>query len=380
MSINLLSVLIDSGQHQRTQCPLLLTLPEALPTGNWQLRSEEGDLLPLQSLQGNHAATLFEDLPARSTRIYHVEPADDPVEPVARITHLPEQGRIRLALRESSVTEYHYKNVLARPYFYPLLSPEGISLTRSYPMQTDVPGETQDHPHHRSLWIAFGEVNGVDNWSEGQGHGHTEHQTLTSSDSGSVNGRFSTTSLWTDSAHNPILSQHLEVKLWATDPSIRILDFDIRLEATHGDVHFGDTKEGGILAVRVASPLDVPRGGRIENVYRGVNEGDTWGKAAHWCDYSGTIEGHPVGIAILDHPLSFRSPTHWHVRNYGLMTANPFGYAAYTNGINNGSHLLPNSQSLSFHYRLVLHHGNASDGQINSHYLNYAIPPTVRFA
>ena len=131
---------------------------------------------------------------------------------------------------------------------------------------------------------------------------------------------------------------------------------------------------------RAASALDVPRGGRIENVYGGVDEGETWGKAAHWCDYSGTVDGQAAGIAILDHPLSFRYPTHWHVRDYGLMTANPFGYAAYTNGAKNGSHLLNAGATLSFSYRVVLHRGNATQADIPAHYLNFAAPPRVLFA
>ena len=32
-----------------------------------------------------------------------------------------------------------------------------------------------------------------------------------------------------------------------------------------------------------------------------------------------------MGIAILNHPASFRYPTYWHVRDYGLFAANPFG-------------------------------------------------------
>jgi hypothetical protein len=257
------------------------------------------------------------------------------------------------------------------------MAPGEVSVTRSYPMRTDVPGEMHDHPHHRSLWIAFGEVNGADNWSEEKGHGYTLHQSLDRRESGSVCGGFTTTSLWADADQKPLLTQLLAVTVWAASDSVRLLDFAIDLTATHGDVTFGDTKEGGILAARVASSMDVPRGGRIENVYGGIDEAETWGRAAHWCDYSGEVEGQSVGLAILDHPHSYRYPTHWHVRNYGLMTANPFGYAAYTNGLKNGSHTLKRGETLCFRYRVVLHRGDATFGGVNAHYHNFVSPPKV---
>ena len=137
------------------------------------------------------------------------------------------------------------------------------------------------------------------------------------------------------------------------------------------------SKEGGILSVRVASEMDVPRTGRITNVYGGTNEAETWGKAAHWCDYSGSVEGKQVGIAVLDHPHSFRYPTHWHVRDYGLMTANPFAYAAYTDGVKDGSHTLKSGDTLAFRYRVVLHRQSCNDAQINERYLDFVAPPRV---
>jgi len=57
----------------------------------------------------------------------------------------------------------------ARPFWYPLPDPYGTSITRGYPLVL-IDGEKQDHPHHRSLWVAYGEVNGTDNWSEQEGH------------------------------------------------------------------------------------------------------------------------------------------------------------------------------------------------------------------
>jgi hypothetical protein len=38
-------------------------------------------------------------------------------------------------------------------YFWPIVGPGGMKMTRAYPTQ-DIEGEKQDHPHHRS--VCFG--------------------------------------------------------------------------------------------------------------------------------------------------------------------------------------------------------------------------------
>jgi len=36
------------------------------------------------------------------------------------------------------------------------------------------------------------------------------------------------------------------------------------------------------------------------------------------------IDGKALGICFMNHPASYRFPTDWHVRNYGLFAANAF--------------------------------------------------------
>jgi hypothetical protein len=45
---------------------------------------------------------------------------------------------------------------------------------------------------------------------------------------------------------------------------------------------------------------------------------------AAWADNYGAIDGKPLGICFMNHPTSYRFPTDWHVRNYGLFAANAF--------------------------------------------------------
>jgi len=306
------------------------------------------------------------------------EPVFTPVKEhrVAPVALTDDGSAILVAIGGEPFTTYRYAGVPARPYFWPVLAPGGVPVTRAWPMRDDVPGETHDHKHHRSMYFAFGEVNGVDNWSEEPGHGHTVHRSVDQIVSGPVFGRFRTTSDWTDASGSRILTQHATVTFWnVRGADMRMMDVDLRLIATDGAVHFGDTKEGGMLTVRVATPMDVPNGGRIENSYGGVNERETWGHAAHWCDYSGIVNGVRVGVAVMDHPLSFRYPTYWHVRDYGLMGANPFALSAYTKGAKDGSYTLQADAEMRFLYRVIVHVGDAAEADVAGHYLDFATPP-----
>jgi len=360
-------IVIRAGYHPRVHCPVRIAWPHVHTPPSLVA---DGAIIPAQQ-DGNDL--VFIPLPLRpgtqATYTLSEEPAIDSV----RLTDMGD--RIRVELDGEEFTNYWYRDVPARPYFWPVCAPDGVRVTRNYPMQKNVPGETQDHPHHRSMYFAFGSVNGADNWSEEPGHGYTIHKTVDEMVSGPVFGRFATTGDWTDRDGKKILTQKATVTFWRGDVDARLIDFDLRLIADEGDVLFGDTKEGGLLTVRVASAMDVLRGGRIENAYGGINEPETWGRAAHWCDYSGVVDGQPVGIAVLDHPLSFRYPTYWHVRDYGLMAANPFALGDYTGGLKNGSHLLKAGEELRFVYRVLIHLGDAGEGDVRHHYLNFVSPP-----
>jgi hypothetical protein len=77
----------------------------------------------------------------------------------------------------------------------------------------------------------------------------------------------------------------------------------------------------------------------------------------------------------MDHPISFRYPTYWHVRDYGLMGANPFALEAYTRGAKDGSYVLEAGAEMRFVYRVIVHLGDAAEADIAGHYLDFATPP-----
>src|SRR5438067_639321 len=85
-----------------------------------------------------------------------------------------QDGKLVIEIGAHPFAEYHYQNV-PKPYLYPVLGPGGERMTRDWPMK-DVPEEDHDHPHHRSIWYAHGDVNGQDFWSESDKAGKTVHQ------------------------------------------------------------------------------------------------------------------------------------------------------------------------------------------------------------
>ena len=108
----------------------------------------------------------------------------------------------------------------------------------------------------------------------------------------------------------------------------------------------------------------------------GVRDGATWSKRAAWCDYYGPVDGHLVGVAIFDHPANPRHPTWWHVRDYGLFTANPFGRHDFEKLPDKtaGNLVVPAGQSVTFRYRFYFHEGDEQQAQVAARYAEYAAP------
>jgi hypothetical protein len=136
-------------------------------------------------------------------------------------------------------------------------------------------------------------------------------------------------------------------------------------------VTFGDTKEG-MFGLRVASSMDVTRkkGGKITNA-EGLTDERAWGQASPWVDYVGPVKDQTVGIAVLNHPASFRYPTTWHVRTYGLFAANPFGWKDFGKA-ERGDHTLPAGESIRFAYRVILHKGDTASLGVPAMFQAYA--------
>ena len=291
-------------------------------------------------------------------------------------------NHIKFSLGEDEFTQFHFNedNDRHRPYFYPLNAPCGVGVTRDFPI-ADVEGDQTDHIHHTGLWTAWGKVNGSDNWAAEKTSGWQKvKDSSIKIKNNSIYTQIDTDIEWLNRKQSKVdLDEHRTIKIYNVSHSqSRIMDFDIRLTPRKKNVKFGDTKEGGFLSVRVKPVMNVnsKKGGVITNSEgkkskNKLSESKVWGKSAAWCDYSGIVEGQKVGVAIMDHPKNVNHPTTWHVRNYGLMTANPFGLSHFVNKKKNGSYILKVGEELRFRYRLIVHDGDAKSANLVEEYANY---------
>jgi hypothetical protein len=307
----------------------------------------------------------------------------------ADAVELRRQGnRIEVRIGGRPFTTYYFGPESPKPYLHPLRSAQGTIVTRGYPMVKNIPGESHDHPHHRALFFTHGDVNGIDFWGEGPPskaaqttHGRTysseelpkgrtvfrKLEEITSGpDSGSTRADFDLVG-----PGGKVIAAETQAYTFRGDPSTRAIDCEFTIQATNGPVKMGDTKEG-TFAIRVVKALEAPNVHML-NSEGGVGEKQIWGKRANWVDYSGTVAGEKLGIAIFDDPTNPKHPTYWHAREYGLFAVNPFGeHDFYGDPKRDGSITIPAGGSLTFRYRVLIHHGDAAEAKVAEAYEQYA--------
>jgi len=369
-------LVVAAGPHPRHDVPMRLKVGRCQKA---RLVDEAtGRPVPCQIAHGE-LLWVLDRLAAGETKSYILETGRGSAANAVAVRAERAADKVEFFIRELPFMTYNFGKQWARPFFYPVIGPDFVQLTRSYPMIEDVPGETTDHPHHKSFWVAHGDVGGVDNWSEEKGHGRIVSKRLKEVTSGAVAAIVCQDLEWVSRRGASVVSEEREIRVYAAPPDQRIVDLRVTFKAKSRKVVFGDTKEGGICSVRVATPMVGSRGGKIENSYGAIGEAECWGRRAVWCDYSGTVNAKPVGIAIFDTPGNLRHPTYWHVRDYGLMTANPFGISHFQpDSGERGDWTLPPRKELTFRYRIYMHRGDATIGRVRDKYHDYVNPPTVR--
>ena len=297
----------------------------------------------------------------------------------ARAARRPRRGGVKITEHDEKVTveingklftEYRFKDA-QRPYFYPVIGPTGVPVIRHWPMG-DGPNEAHDHPHHKSLWYTHGDVNGVDFWADGDSKGRIVHDKFLEVRSGREVGVIKQQNKWV-TADGKVVCTDTRTHRFYNRPEGQVMDLDVTIHASHGKVTMGDTKEGS-MAIRLTPTMrlkgKVGRGHIINS--EGVTDGKTWGKRAAWCDYYGPVEGDVVGVAIFDHPKNPKHPTWWHVRDYGLFAANPFGVHNFENKpAGTGNIEIPAGESLTWRYRFYFHKGDEKEGKVAEHYRAY---------
>ena len=320
-------VTVRGGEADAGPTPVVTEVDGGVPKGVYQLQPDRsGSPLPAQVFeygQKRFLATVLPGAAGAPPTLYTLRtPASNEAGSTAMVTIHPQGQNLVVEIDQKPLTEYRV-DAGPKPILFPLIGPTGDAYTRAYPMLA-VPGEDNDHPHQRSCWFTYGNVNGIDFWAEGAKCGKIKEIYRTIVTEGPVLARVVTQNDWLRPDGQRVCTDERTVTFYRI-PESRIIDFEFKIQAPDGPVTFGDTKEG-MFGIRVACSMDVARktGGRITNA-EGVTDLKAWGKASPWVDYVGPVKQKTVGIAVLNHPASFRYPTNWHVRPYGLFAANPFG-------------------------------------------------------
>ncbi len=287
--------------------------------------------------------------------------------------------RIEVVIGGLPFTTYYFGAAAAKPYLFPLRSPQGTVVTRSFPMLDDVPGEDRDEPHQRAMYFAHGDINGYDFWGEAEFPRWSRHSVSTfgrtvfrrldemrdGPESGSLRAEFDLVT-----SDGRVIAGETQAYRFTGDRQARIIDCEFTIRASHGPVKIGDTKEGtfAIRLVKALGPL-----GHMVDSNGATGEKAIWGKRADWVDCYGNVAGEDVGVAIFDHPKNLRYPTYWHARHYGLLAANPFGLREFLHDRrSNGSFVIAAGESLTLRYRVFIHHGDFHEAHVVDAYKQYA--------
>ena len=261
-----------------------------------------------------------------------------------------------------------------KPVLYPVIGPHGIGMTRNYPFK-EVEGEAKDHVHHASLWFTHGEVNGISFWHNGKDTGKIIPTELVRS-KGGRQGSIVSKNNWVGPDGKVVCTDRTAIGFRKMKNGM-FVSFNVTIFASEGDVTFGDTKEGS-MGIRTHPNLRLTNGKGVTTANghalnsAGNKDKELWGKRAKWVDYWGNIDGHTVGVAILDHPDNLRHPTWWHARDYGLVAANPFGihnFEGKKKGV--GDFKLKKGEKQSFRYGILFHEGDAQVADIAGSYTKW---------
>jgi hypothetical protein len=302
------------------------------------------------------------------------------------------QRRVDITIDGQPFTSYLWPTTLKKPVLYPLITDEGITVTRGYPLEPR-PNERVDHPHHAGLWFNYGNVNGFDFWNNSDAikpedrakMGTILQSKIVSTKSGRDRGELVVESVWVTGAGQQLLDQTTRY-IFLRRKNARVIDQVITLKALDRAV-FNDDKEG-VLGMRVAHWLESPdeKGGvfldangrptKVDStdtsgatgVYltsEGVKGGAVWSTRGKWCALTGHTGDHTVTVAILDHPKNPGYPTYWHARGYGLFAANPLGRSIFDPKQPAFNFTMEKDQAVTFRYRVILLSGEAAPEKWN---------------
>ncbi|MDX1966458.1 MAG: PmoA family protein [Planctomycetaceae bacterium] len=278
---------------------------------------------------------------------------------IPRCQALPIAGhQVQFLIDGQERLRWNFDPSYPRPFFYPLIGPGGVSLTRM-----GHPG-APNHDHHQSVWFAHHKVLGIDFWGN-TGDARIRQQEWLAYVDGDAEAVMAVRLGWFD-GHDPraLLTQDVVAAVRPGPERETFLEIQTTLTPTADELELGKTNFG-LLAVRVAKSLSAYfGGGQIVDSEGRAGEPAIFGQQARWMDYSGPATPDTTeGITFFDHPANPGHPCHWHVREDGWMGAS-LCFAE--------PRLLQKLQPLTLRYLLHLHRSGADQARSATVFAEFA--------
>ncbi len=310
--------------------------------------------------------------PRGTTRKFELHVKRDERVPAAATAKVTEGKCVDVAAGGKPIFRYNHGTVAQFPdkpskydracYFHPLWAPCGETITGDY---------HPDHAHHRGLWFAWVKADAgaikANFWEIQEGRGKFVNKALTPI-AGPVFAGFT--------AHNDlvsggktILKETLTARAYAARSGPRLIDLDVRHEATDEDVVLGKLHYGG-LGFRGRDEWNEK--GAIVDVLtsEGKTRKDANATKARWIDFTGRLGAEGWGgILAIEHPANPRYPN-------GVRVHPSMAFFS-TTLVQPDAYTIKKGEPLVLRYRLVIHDGKPDKALAERLAADFASPPTV---
>ncbi|HXJ73483.1 MAG TPA: PmoA family protein [Candidatus Dormibacteraeota bacterium] len=383
------SVIVEAGAYDRHEVVVAFKLPPEVRSARTLRRGQE--TIPLQVAKDGTGMFKVTDLGRGKSISYDFVVRDD--QAPARGSQLrsrQQDSRIQFAFTSTAqaqatpqpLLEYQaeagplpradIKPIFKRGgYLHPIRTLSGRLVTDDY---------APNHLHHHGVWWAWTKTKfdgrEPDFWNMGEAKGRVEYLGMDST--------------WEGPVHAGLRAQHRFVDLTAAEPVVALSEtWTVTVFGPAGRTAWIFELESE-QTCNTGQPLSLPeyhygglgvRGNRAwdgkDHTYFLTSEGETDRIKAHatrarWCDMSGEVDGQRVGIAILGHPLNFRSPQPMRVH-----PTEPFFCFAPQQA---GDMLLRPGEIYRSRYRFVVHDGPPDRTDLDRLWNDFASPPVARVA
>ncbi|MBM4042324.1 MAG: hypothetical protein FJ290_27855 [Planctomycetes bacterium] len=376
-----LLLVVSSGDYDRLDTPvsvdlkladLGLTAEQAAKAAFALLETGAASAEPVPAQWDGQCLTFV--LPGKTvkgaTRKFELHVKKDEPAPAAATAKVTEGKCVDVAAGGKPVFRYNHGVVAQFPdkpskydracYFHPLWAPCGEIITGDY---------HPDHAHHRGVWFAWVKADAgsvkANFWEIQEGRGKFVNKAIAPI-AGPVFAGFTAQNDLV-SGDKTILKETLVARVYAEPRGLRLIDLDVRHEATDEDVVLGKLHYGG-LGFRGRDEWNEK--GAIVDVLtsEGKTRKDANATKARWVDYTGRLGAEGWGgLLAIEHPANPRYPN-------GVRVHPSMAFFS-TTLVQPDAYTIKKGEPLVLRYRLVIHDGKPDKALAERLAADFVSPP-----